>query len=77
MMTLFPLVWLGRRVNALMGRKRQAAAIGHDDMLQRELRIVPGINGMVSALLGLENRLIARRWPLPLGTSLLAIAKRP
>jgi hypothetical protein len=34
------------------------------------------VNGLLSGVLSLESHLLARRWPLPLGTSLLAVARR-
>jgi SAM-dependent methyltransferase len=77
MMTLFPLVWLGRRLNGLGGGNSAPAPGADDHRLNRELRIVPGVNGLLIWLLRLENWLIGHRLPLPMGTSLLAIARRP
>jgi SAM-dependent methyltransferase len=76
MMTLFPLVWLGRRLNRLFGRKGPAETT-NSSLVQRGLRVVPVINTLLLWLLRLENHFIARRWSLPIGTSLLAIARRP
>jgi SAM-dependent methyltransferase len=76
MMTLFPLVWLGRRLNRLFRRNGPAHAT-NSDLAIRELRVVPVVNTLLLWLLRLENCLIARRWSLPVGTSLLAIARRP
>ena len=63
MMPLLPIMWLTRRSK----RKTRADAA-------EELRIVPGINGIMRALLGLETKLIARRKRLQMGTSLVALA---
>ena len=41
-----------------------------------ELRVVPGLNGALRAVLALERRLL-RRVSLPWGTSILAVAARP
>lgn len=76
MMTLFPLVWLGRRLNALFQRQGPSRATVNCGLLERELRIVPVLNTLLLWLLRLENLAVARRWRLPIGTSLLAIARR-
>jgi SAM-dependent methyltransferase len=77
MAILFPLVWLGRRLMALR-RQRGASRANHAALLAgQEFRITPVINELLMALLALEVRLIARRRRLPLGTSLLAVARKP
>jgi hypothetical protein len=43
---------------------------------EAELRLVPGVNGAMRAVLSLE-RLLLKLAPLPFGSSLLAIARRP
>ena len=78
MSVLFPLVWGGRRVAALLNRnsEQQSAAQKNIEMSQQELRIVPVVNGLLSAILRQEERLVTRRRRLPCGTSLLAIARK-
>lgn len=76
MMSLFPLVWLGRRVVASLDRCSVGSANRVDKLASRELRVVPVFNDLMSMLLALEERLIARRRRLPIGTSLLAIARK-
>ncbi len=66
----FPLVWLKRR---LLTRRRAGREI---DPAAAELTVVPVLNGLLSFLLRLEVPLIARRRRLPVGTSLLAVARR-
>jgi SAM-dependent methyltransferase len=71
---LYPIAWLTRRVAGRGG------APGADPMRDRrlslrELRIVPVVNGVLRWLLSREAFFIRRRWRLPLGTSLLAIAR--
>ena len=76
MASIFPLVWLGRRLATLIDRRRTSDADHTDDLAARELRIVPVFNDFVALLLAQEARVIARHRSLPIGTSLLAIARR-
>ena len=54
--------------------RRQAESAGNSAVVD-QLRIRPGINGMLTFLLAQEARLIAARKQLPVGTSLLAVAQ--
>ena len=72
MTALFPLLWTARRVGDRLHRQS-----GADELAMRELTIVPGINGAVAWALGLESRAVARRWRLPIGASLIAVARAP
>jgi SAM-dependent methyltransferase len=74
MTVLFPLVWAGRR---LKGGKRSINREEANAKTSGELKVVPGMNGLLKAVLSLEAAAIARRWRLPKGTSLLAIARKP
>jgi SAM-dependent methyltransferase len=74
MAALYPLMWLGRRLSSLWRRKEGAQ--GERELFQRELRVVPIVNGALRRLLECEAPLIARRQRLPIGTSLLAVARR-
>lgn len=69
MMALYPAVWFHRRV-AGGGEISPAEAIG------RELRVVPGVNALMHALVSLERPWLSSRRRLPFGTSLLAIARK-
>jgi SAM-dependent methyltransferase len=74
MAIIFPLVWLGRRLKG--GRHtvdRKAATVKTAD----ELKITPGVNSVLEFILSKEAHAVARRWRLPFGTSLLAIARKP
>lgn len=61
MAALLPIMWLSRRA-----RPSNPTA---------ELRIVPGVNGMMRALLSFEAALIGRQFRLGMGTSVIALAR--
>lgn len=69
MLSIYPLVWLNRR---LLNR----APRNGGDQAEEELRIIPGINAILAGILSLEARLVARGVRLPFGTSLIAVARR-
>lgn len=74
MMCAYPLVRAGRYFAA---RARPAGADKHpDELAAAELRVLPGFNFVMKLMLNLENRLLARRVRLPLGTSLIAVARK-
>jgi SAM-dependent methyltransferase len=73
MLSLYPLVWAGRRVAAAMDRLRPR---GEEALAVDELRVRPGLNELILGLLQQEARLVAAGRDLPLGTSLLAVARR-
>ena len=84
MAPVHPLMWLGRRAAALrarfVGGRRRGSGASPDDNLRlaaAELRIVPVLNGLLTAALFAEAKWIARRRTLPIGTSLIAIARKP
>lgn len=73
---LYPLMWLTRRI-----RGRGQPVIGDGELtrsavLSRELHVFPWLNELLAWLLSCEARMLARRWTLPLGTSLLALARK-
>ena len=76
MVSIFPLLWLGRRLKSLIDRRPSGSADRTDALARAELRITPVANGLLAFLLAPEARLIARRRRLPMGTSLLAIARK-
>jgi SAM-dependent methyltransferase len=77
MASIFPLVWAGRRLAARRQRQQAASTSSTHELAQQELRIVPVVNDVLSWLLAQEARLIAQRYVLPIGTSLLAVARKP
>jgi SAM-dependent methyltransferase len=77
MMAIFPIVWLGRRLSAL----RRRLFGGHSEksvgkMAIQDLRPIPVINEALSCLLSIEEWWLAKGNSLPLGTSLLVVARK-
>lgn len=75
MAPLFPLVWLGRRLSKLLSRGPDGPEAA-DKLASRDFTVIPILNEILVLILNLEARLIARRWTIPIGTSLLAVARR-
>jgi SAM-dependent methyltransferase len=75
MLPLAPVMWLGRKLAAAANRLRPRRKTGRE-LAVDELRPIPGFNGLMRALLALEAPLV-RRWRMPFGTSLLAVANNP
>lgn len=76
MATIFPLLWVGRRLASFFGKNRTDTGELAHGLARQELRIVPVLNGLLTFLLIQEIHFIARRRRLPIGTSLLAIARK-
>ena len=76
MASIFPLVWLGRLLVTLFNRQPASDASGTRDLASHDLRITPVMNEILNWLLAQEARLLGRRQSLPIGTSLLAVARR-
>jgi SAM-dependent methyltransferase len=75
MAPLFPLIWIGRRLRKFLQRASAGPETAHE-LTSGDFKIVPVVNEMLAFILRLEARLIARRWTIPIGTSLLAIARK-
>ena len=73
MSCIFPLVWLFRKVRAQPRRPRPSDV---KTLALTEFRVVPVINGLLTALLKLETFWLSRGYRLPIGTSLIAVARR-
>jgi SAM-dependent methyltransferase len=76
MASLYPLVWLGRRLAKLLSRATDHDGQEAHELVQRELKINPVLNNALSLVLAVERRRLARRRLIPTGTSLLALARR-
>lgn len=68
MSSIFPIIWIGRRLKGMFDRRSA------HDQASDELRLMPVVNGLLTSLLALEACPINRRKRLPFGTSILAIA---
>jgi SAM-dependent methyltransferase len=77
MAALYPLMWLKRKLAPLLRRRGgKPEAEWRRDLVLGDIKVVPLLNGILSFLLRLELPFLGRRWRLPLGTSLLAVAAR-
>ena len=76
MSVIFPLVWLRRRLMTGMGNHKSDTASHKRNLASGELRITPVVNDLLCLLLAQEANMISRRRRLPIGTSLLAIARK-
>jgi SAM-dependent methyltransferase len=74
--SIFPLVWLGRRVAALINRRSTGQINRTYEMAMNELRIVPVLNDLLAWLLIQEMRCLEHRRRLPFGTSLIVVARK-
>jgi hypothetical protein len=74
MMSIFPLVWLGRRRAEMAEAGSCHEPERADRLADKELRIVPLVNELLAGVLSLEALAIVRGWRLPIGTSLLVVA---
>lgn len=93
MAALYPIMWLSRRGTPVLRRLRRKGGRGEGGdggagggagggadagaVNTHELKVVPGLNGALAALLGTDAALVRRGWRLPIGTSLCALARRP
>jgi len=69
MSSIFPLLWLGRRLAPRLGRRSAS------ELVHQELRVTPVLNELLGWMLAPEAAFIARRRRLPVGTSLAAVAR--
>ena len=76
MASIFPLFWFWRRRKSPGNRRLVVSANAARDLVSVELRITPVVNDLLAFLLAQEARVIVRRRRLPIGTSLLAIARK-
>lgn len=76
MMSIFPLIWLGRRFATLTNQRTTHTKNHTYNLATRELRIIPLVNEMLCWILEQETQLIRRRYRLSVGTSLLVVAHK-
>jgi len=73
MTSILPLVWIFRK---LKRRSQQSDPDRARASATREFRIIPVVNGILAFLLTLEDRWLASGRVLPIGTSLIVIARK-
>jgi SAM-dependent methyltransferase len=73
MTAVTPLVWVARRIAPAAARLRGREVSDHT-LAVTELRLPGPLNRLLALACGPERVLIARRWRLPVGTSIAAVA---
>jgi SAM-dependent methyltransferase len=76
MATLFPFVWLGRKLAVLNKRQMALDDKSVEELSIKELQIIPVINDLLAWTLSLESGFITRRQQLPFGTSLICVVRK-
>lgn len=74
MACIFPMVWIFRKMRGL---RRKSESDSARSRTSDEFRLVPIVNQILTALLTLEARWLARGHHVPIGTSLVVVARRP
>jgi SAM-dependent methyltransferase len=72
MACIFPLVWAFRKIGGL---RRSSSPEEARKLTMREFRLVPVINALLTSVMTLEARWVARGHHLPFGTSLVVVAR--
>jgi SAM-dependent methyltransferase len=76
MMSLWPLVWIRRHLSSLDRRvSTQQNGRSAEELAVQELHVTPIINEALSQFLNIEGHWLASGHTLPLGTSLLVVAR--
>jgi SAM-dependent methyltransferase len=68
----FPIVWLIRKIS---GRHQGSGSEDARTLASKEFRVLPLINGLLTGLLNLEAAWLSRGHRLPIGTSLIVVAR--
>jgi SAM-dependent methyltransferase len=74
MACIFPMVWIFRKMRGL---RKHSDSDSIRSRANDEFRLIPIVNQILTALLTLEARWLARGHHLPIGTSLVVVACRP
>ena len=76
MAILYPVVWLTRRINSLVHRRRDLPKKARNEALaEHDLQVFPGVNGFMHGILRFETLSLRKRYRLPFGASLLMLAE--
>lgn len=73
----FPLVWLSRKLHAGIRKPGTLSMKRANELTMAELKITPLVNPLLTWLYRKETDRLAKRYELPFGTSLLALAQKP
>lgn len=76
MAATYPLFWCKRRMRLSRGNTSSEFPEKKRARTAKELRIIPGVNGLLRFLLTQETRFLKSRVELPFGSSLVAVAAR-
>lgn len=71
MACIFPLVWSYRKLSGLRKKSNSTKQLARE-----ELRLLPVVNGFLTGMLSLEAKWVSRGHTLPIGTSLLSVARK-
>jgi hypothetical protein len=74
MSCIFPVVWLVRKIG---NRRLRHNPENAKTLTLTEFRVIPVLNGLLTGLLKLEANWIGRGHRLPIGTSLIVVARKP
>ena len=74
MACIFPLVWFVRKAGR--GRRKDSGPAEARALADKEFRLIPVLNELLTALLTLEARWLSAGHKLPFGTSIIAIARK-
>ncbi len=77
MASLYPLARVGRKISDVVRGAKKRLGRPEGSAVADEIRVRPGINRVLTAILSPEAGLLGKRWHLPFGTSLLAVARVP
>ena len=76
MASIFLLVWLRRWLARLKAQRPASDTSTRHDLAVAELRIIPLFNELLTLVLAAEARIVSQRRRLPIGVSLLAVARK-
>ena len=74
MASLFPVIWLVRKARGLARQNQEKTSA--KQLADKEFQIVPILNSLLAMILNLEVRWLSAGRRLPIGTSIIAVARR-
>lgn len=72
--SIFPLVWIFRKMR---GTGKPSESDRARSLASYEFRLIPVVNGILTSLLTMEARWLGRGHYMPIGTSIVAVSRRP